>query len=284
MKISRRLLPLLLALSALAHGEGIVTTLRPLTLIANAVTQGVETPRQLLPDGVSAHDYSLKASQRLALRQATLVVRVGEHHERFLAGILRDGDGVISLETLPGIRPLPLRGQDDLRPLPGTLDTHLWLQPANAILLANAIAEARARKNPARAADYRRNAQTFADALRQEEQAQKTRFATLPQRRYVAWHDAWQYLEAPLGLQAIGSVSLSPEQKPGARHLLDLRRRMNDMQARCLLTEPLADAGLIRQLAIPGLRTAAVDETFSGAPDYRSGWRRMADAVYACLR
>ncbi|HRH90410.1 MAG TPA: zinc ABC transporter substrate-binding protein, partial [Agitococcus sp.] len=59
----------LLVISNAASAQ-IVTTIKPLTLIAQEVTQGIEQPMQLLPVGASAHHYALKPSQRVLLQKA----------------------------------------------------------------------------------------------------------------------------------------------------------------------------------------------------------------------
>ena len=79
----------------------IVTTIKPLTLIASAVTEGVEQPEQLLPAGVSAHHYSLKPSERIRLQQAELVIWVGPNHETFLRALLHNRRHTLSLDNLP---------------------------------------------------------------------------------------------------------------------------------------------------------------------------------------
>jgi zinc transport system substrate-binding protein len=61
----------------------------------------------------------------------------------------------------------------------------------------------------------------------------------------VAYHDAYQYLEAALGLNYQGSISISPEQKPSAKHFLQLKQQVQK-QWQCLLTEPQFDKGLGR--------------------------------------
>ena len=67
-----------------------ITTIKPLTLIANEVTRGIEQPQQLLADGISAHDYALRPSERLRIQQAELVIWVGNSHESFLRSLLKN--------------------------------------------------------------------------------------------------------------------------------------------------------------------------------------------------
>jgi zinc transport system substrate-binding protein len=65
----KHLLLIMLSLLSSFSSAQIVTSIKPLTLITQAVTQGIEQPVQLLPTGTSAHHYALKPSQRLMLQK-----------------------------------------------------------------------------------------------------------------------------------------------------------------------------------------------------------------------
>jgi zinc transport system substrate-binding protein len=67
----KHLLLLILSLLSSVSFAKIVTTIKPLTLITQEVTQGIEQPVQLLPTGASAHHYALKPSQRLCCNKPT---------------------------------------------------------------------------------------------------------------------------------------------------------------------------------------------------------------------
>lgn len=273
----------LFCLSSLNHA-GIVTTIKPLTLIANAVTEGVEQPEQLLPAGVSAHHYALKPSERVRLQQADLVVWVGSSHETFLQPLLHNRSHAISLETLPQGQRLAWRHLDTLQAQAHTLDSHLWLSPHNAILLAYKIAEVRGQQKPQFAARYQANAAAFAKNLNMAVAEEHGRIAALPQRNYLAYHDAYQYLETSLGLHYRGSLNINPEQKAGIKHLLTLKNQVQQQGWHCLLTEPRFDEQQAKKVLGAQGRYAMVDETFSQAFSYEQGFRQMAGAIYGCLK
>lgn len=273
---------LLAAISSLGRAE-IIATIKPLTLIAAAVTDGLGQPGQLLPDGVSAHDYSLRPSDRLRLQRAELVIRVGPTHERFLESLLNAKTNVLTLSSLPDLKRLPLRRLEDGAPLPASLDSHLWLDPENAILMARAIAGRLGRQHPEQANRYQANAERFAVRLRQAWLPLQQRLAALPHRDYAAYHDAYQYLESSLGLRFAGSLSASPEIRPGAKHLLLMKTRLQRQRVTCLVREPGSSEALLRQVALPGARQAVLDETFRGAGDFVQGWSALGQAMAHCL-
>jgi zinc transport system substrate-binding protein len=277
------LFTLLLCFHAVSSAA-MITTIKPLTLIANEVTRGIEQPQQLLTDGISAHDYALRPSERLRIQQAELVIWVGNSHETFLRSLLKNNSNNVSLETLSTSKRLTWRNLETNLSQANTLDSHLWLSPDNAIALAYAIADARGKQRPKDAAKYQQNALTFAKNLKASLQPIQAKFAKLPQRQYIAYHDAYQYLEASFGLQYRGSISISPEQKSGLKHLLSLKKQVQQQHLRCLLAEPQFDEDLANQIFGDTGRYVMVDESFSRAASYSAGLVQMAEAIYGCVK
>ena len=273
----------LFALSGVACAQ-IVTTIKPLTLIAQEVTKGIEQPIQLLPAGASAHHYALKPSQRVLLQKASLVIWVGSSHENFLQHTLKPLSNVLSFEQIPQIQKLAWRDLNTHQAQANTVDGHLWLNPHNAIALAYAIAQKRGQQNPQYAKQYQQNAQMFEQQTLKQLQQIQEKFKGLNQRNYVAYHDAYQYLERPLGLKYQGSISISPEQKPSAKHLLHLKQQVTQQGWQCLLTEPQFDKGLADKVFGNHGRYIMIDETFNMASSYEQGFSQMAQAIYDCVR
>lgn len=284
-----RILPLLFLLPALsASAAEVLASIRPLALIATAVMGERGTLNQLVPDGVSSHDYSMRPSDRIGLAHARVVLWIGPAHETFLVKALAASPAeVITAQNLPGITRLAQRDLNDGHALPHTFDAHLWLAPTNAAVIARALAEALGKREPGNASYYRANAAAFAARM----QALEARLGqALPPgpRRYLAYHDAYQYLELPLGLSFAGAVTLGHEQAPGAKHLAQLAQRIRQEKIACLLAEPGFDPALAqRPFDGTPARFVAVDELFTKAPrspqGYEQGLLGMVDGLRACL-
>lgn len=76
-------LSLLLPVRA-AQASEVVTSIRPLGLIAAALTDGITQPDVLLEDGASPHHYALRPSDMRKLTEARIVFWVGPQLEQFL--------------------------------------------------------------------------------------------------------------------------------------------------------------------------------------------------------
>ena len=74
---------LLVSLGARAEVK-VLTSIKPLQLIAAAVQDGAGTPDVLLPPGASPHSYALRPSDVRRLREAQLFYWIGPDMEVFL--------------------------------------------------------------------------------------------------------------------------------------------------------------------------------------------------------
>jgi len=275
-----------------AHAEaasGIVASIRPLALIARAVSGDQIRVRQLVPDGASSHDYQLRPSDRVALGAADIVLWTGPAHEQFLRKTLDNSRALlITAQALPGIRLHAQRSLDGATVLPGTVDPHLWLDADNAVVIAVAVAESLAARDPAHAAAYRHNAAVFSARMAAFKARNASRFQRLNAHAVVAYHDAYQYLEPALGLVYRGALTTHEAGRTGARHFLLMSQRIQGEGVSCLLADPGFDVALAQRAFAGHVASfTAVDEFFAGAPfdakGYEAGLMQMADGIYRCL-
>ncbi len=245
----------------------VVATIKPIHALAAAIMQGVGVPRVLIDGAGSPHTFTLKPSDAKVLSEATVFLRVAEGLEPFTIRIvasLPKTVRVVTLEYTPGLTLHPLRtgatfeADDDghkpdlkasksaqahqhHRPLPSAaqaMDGHIWLDPANARILATAIAEVLADAAPEHAAVFRTNAKTLGERLDQLDRELAATLQPLNGRPYIVFHDAYQYLERRYGLTPAGSVTLSPDVPPSARRLTELRQKIATLNAACVFAEP----------------------------------------------
>nr|MDT0253921.1 zinc ABC transporter substrate-binding protein [Endozoicomonas sp.] len=83
-----------ISVSVVAEHPKVLASIKPLQLIAQAVTEGVTNADVLLPPGSSPHSYSLKPSDARKLRNADVVFWVGPSMESFLSRMLAGSEDV----------------------------------------------------------------------------------------------------------------------------------------------------------------------------------------------
>ncbi|WP_198947901.1 zinc ABC transporter substrate-binding protein [Magnetofaba australis] len=168
------------------------------------------------------------------------------------------------------------------------MDPHIWLDPHNGAVMAAHMAAVLGKADPANAALYTENARRFAQNLAQWEAHARTRLAPLRGAPYLVFHDAYHAFEAHFGLTPVGAISISPERRPGAKRLHELRRIVQQRNARCLFSEPQFPSA-IAQSVIEGsaARLGVLDplgaELKPGPDAYLQLLDQLVESLTACL-
>lgn len=302
-------LPLLILLglsSAAARAEvDLLTSIKPLQLIAAAVQDGVGTPTVLLPAGASAHQYSLRPSDVRHVREADLFYWIGPDMESFLAPVLEGRDGPqLALQSLGGLH---LRhfgddhgghddhGHADEQPdehdhahRPGSLDAHLWLLPDNARLIAKRMAADLGQADPANAERYQANLAAFGERLDALDQRLRERLTKVGDKPFFVFHEAYDYFETAYGLRHAGVFSAGGEAQPGARHVAAMRDRLQQAGPSCVFYEPPQAPKLAANLS-RGLPVSLVELDAMGgdlkadAQGYERLLENLGSALSGCL-
>jgi zinc transport system substrate-binding protein len=127
---------------------------------------------------------------------------------------------------------------DDGQGHDAALDGHIWLDPDNARAMVTAIADALGSVDPANADTYAANAQALDAEIAALDGDLAARLAPVADRPFVVFHDAYRALEEHYGLNAVGSITVSPELRPGAARLVEIRERIAALDAVCVFAEP----------------------------------------------
>jgi zinc transport system substrate-binding protein len=283
---------------ATAQVPRVVVSVKPIHSLVAAVMEGVGEPALLVRGAASPHVYALRPSDAKHLAEAQLVIWVGPSLESFLvkplAGLPRTTER-LELERAAGIVLLRARAggtwEEDEHEAPADplhADGHLWLDPANAEVIAHLAAIRLAALDPADAPRFAANEARLAARLDRLDTRLTTRLAALKGQPFVVFHDAYQYLERRYGLDAIGSVTVSPEIIPGARRLEEIRAKIVSLHARCLFGEPQFEPALLRSIAADtAVATSVLDpEGTALAPGPELYFRLMnglGDSLEKCL-
>ena len=240
------LIIVLMGYKPLAASPNVVTTIAPVHSLVAGVMGDLGQPIFLLASGASPHVVALRPSQARSLTQADLIVWIGEDLERWLVRPLATlGDDAKSLElaSLADTRLLPTRqlGHDASHTGHGHhagVDPHAWLDPDNAKIWVNAIAAALSEIDSTNAAAYKANASQTIAAIDQAASDVDALIASLPDRRFVVFHDALQYFEHRFGVEAMGSLAGTAAERASAARMANLQEAIALDSVSCALYEP----------------------------------------------
>jgi len=193
-------------------------------------------------------------------------------------------DNALGDETGPGAHD----AEDHRAPVLGGFDGHIWLDIDNTIAITEAMVAALSARDPANAQHYAANGARQIERLRDLDRRLVRRLAAVREVPYAVFHDAFRYLEARYGLNAVGAVTVSPERKPGARRLQALRERIRALGARCLFREPQFESLLVQTvLEGTGAHSAVLDplggDREPGPEAYFKMMEHNAQALAECL-
>lgn len=233
-------LALLLALPAQAKLQ-VLASIKPLALIAQEVAGDQADVITLLPITASPHDYPLKMSDHKRLRAADLVLWVGPELESFLARPLGNlvADKLITSYQLAGLHwpdEVTSDHQHSNHKHSGK-DPHIWLNPRNAIVISQELAARLAQLQPESAALFHTNARRFAASVELLDQQLAQQLAPVKEVGFAVYHEGYGHFVGRYGLHQVAYVTYTPERRPGAKHLQELREVLAK-EGKCLFMEP----------------------------------------------
>jgi zinc transport system substrate-binding protein len=269
----------------------VLTSIKPLQLIAAAVQDGVAIPEVLLPPGASPHNYALRPSDVRKVQSVDLLYWIGPDMEGFLPRVLNGRTlPSVAVQDLPGMH-LRRFAEDshshaeeadehDHDHRPGTLDAHLWLSPVNARVIADKMAADLSAVDPANAERYQSNAKAFDERLDALDQRLKKRLASVEGKPYFVFHEAFDYFEEAYGLKHAGVFSVAAEVQPGAQHVAAMRKRLQEAGKTCVFSEPPLRPRLAETL-VAGLpvKLAELDALGGYTPATAQGYEQVLEKL-----
>jgi zinc transport system substrate-binding protein len=309
-----------MVLPAQAEVPAVVASIKPIhALVATAMGE-LGSPALIVDGAASPHTYSLKPSDAESLEGADLVFWTGHGLERFLAEAvpaLAADATIVELSEVPGIELLPVReggafaahdhhedGHDHDGEAHdsheeheashahhhehGEPDLHFWLDPQNAQVMLRVVAAALADADPENAAIYTANAEAGVAELEELEAEIAAALAPVADRRFIVFHDAYQYLERRFGLHSAGTITVSPDNMPGARRIGELRQHIAETGVTCVFAEPQFEPSIVTAIIEgSGARSGTLDPeaaTLEPGPQlYSELLRGLAHNLIDCL-
>lgn len=248
----------------------ILTSIKPLQLIAAAIQDGQGEPQALLPPGASPHYFVLRPSDAKRLDQADLFYWIGPDLENFLPRLVKQrSQPSVAVQTLAELQ-LQYFGaaqahaeeehqhehghthelvEHDHHHQPGTVDAHLWLLPHNAKVIAQRMSADLSQLDPNNAKQYAANLHAFNQRLDRLDQQLQAQLQPLRSKSFFVFHEAFNYFEQAYGLKHAGVFAVSGELQPGAKHVNQMRQRLQHAGPSCVFSEPPLQPRLAHTLA-----------------------------------
>lgn len=262
----------------------VLSSIKPLTLIAQEITGDAANVDTLLPVTASPHDYPLKVSDYERLQEADIFLWVGAELESFLKKPVSNlgSAKVIANYELSGLNwpTEPARGSRHTH----KHDPHIWLDPRNSILIAKSLTDMLIKIDPTNSSVYGQNLRTFATKMLELDKLLAEKLKPISTRGFVVYHEGYTHFVSRYKLTQLDYVTFTPEQKPGAKHLVGVREKLAK-EGVCIFSEPYTDTQAVQALARDlKLQVGILDALGTQeVTNYSQLLERLADAFLTCL-
>ena len=146
----------------------------------------------------------------------------------------------------------------------GAYDPHIWLDPANMVLMANAVSDRLIAIDPARSDFYAANTAALVAELEALDQEFTTGLANCEQKEIVTSHDAFGYLANAYGFEQHGIAGLSPESEPSPARLAEISEMVKAEGITTIYYETLVSPAIAETVANETGATTAVLDPIEG--------------------
>ena len=293
---------------AMSDTPKVAADISPVHSLVSRVMLGVGTPDLIVQAGASPHGYTLRPSEAKALQDAQMVFWMGESLSPWMEGALDtlssdatiitllERDETILMEFREGAL-FEEHDHDDHGDEKhddhddhghDSYDPHAWLSPDNAKIWLNLIASQLSIVDPENAGTYFANAA----AARLEIEALTIEVNSLLEpvrgKKFIVFHDAYQYFEKAFDLSASGAISLGDASKPSPARIAEIQGRIQEESIDCVLSEPQFNKGLVATvMAGSKAKTSVIDPLGVGlkpGPDlYSELIRNMTKTLVDCF-
>jgi zinc transport system substrate-binding protein len=280
----------------------VVASILPVHSLVAGVMEGVGTPSLIVHGAASPHTYALRPSDAKSLNDGKVIFWIGEIYEGFLEKPL-DGLAkkarIVELMEADGVKLLPAReggaweshdhgkkghahaGKEEM-------DGHLFLDSDNAKAIVRAAVAALGEADAANKQRYAANGEKVIARLDALDAELRAALMPVKDRPFVVFHDAYQYVELRYGLTGAGAITVSPERRPGAKRLSELRKKIATLKAVCVFSEPQFEPTLVRTVtegttAKSGVLDPLGADVPPGPDAYFTMMRRLATSLRTCL-
>ncbi len=270
----------------------IVVTIKPLYSLLAHLTDGISKPELLLKQIPSAHYYNLRPSQRSLLANADMIVWIGPEMESYLNKIIQPMTdttvvSAISAKNLQLLQKRNLHQHDENNT--GEFhhaDPHIWLSTHNAIAISKHLSQSLARFDPLNRERYEKNLSLLINKIKNTSTFMQKQLSEKHQT-YIAYHDAYQYLESELGLIFSGAVSFDENAGTSLKHARQITSKITHNNIRGLVFQAPKPAIVSSLQSQTSINAVALDPLGLNVKSDKDAWfelmQEMAVNFKQCL-
>lgn len=191
------------------------------------------------------HNYTVSVKDMKLLDRSDLIFLNGAGLEENMSDALNEVSDTPQIDCSEGIPLLTLEEDGELES-----DPHIWMDPSNACIMIENIANAMASYDSAHAASYRQAAQDAVDTIESEYESMTALLEPLNCRELITFHDGFQYFADAFDLTILCSVEEESGSEASAREVREIVSLIRSHKLPAIFTEcngSNAAAGIIER-------------------------------------
>ena len=129
----------------------------------------------------------------------------------------------------------------------GEYDPHIWLDPMNAKVILNEMAEHLIENDQKNASKYKDNLKKSNKDL--DKLIKNVKSELNKDFKSIVFHDAYQYFEKRFNVNILGAFTVNTDVMPGAEQLAEIREVIEHDKVSCVFSEPQFNPAIINAVA-----------------------------------
>jgi zinc transport system substrate-binding protein len=233
----------------------------PLQFLTERILGEAGTVTNLTAPGAEPHDLELSAKQIADMSASAAVVYIAGFQPAVDEAI-KSTPPQLAIDVTDGVPLLDATHEEEGEegPAHGAHDPHIWLAPADMIIMAKTISTKLSTAKPALAATLAANTTKLVADLTALDSSFTSGLANCQIKQFVTSHTAFAYLANAYSLQQIGIAGLEPTEEPTAARIAEVQKLAKEHGVTTIFFETLVSDAVAKSIAGDlGLKTAVLD-------------------------
>ncbi|MBZ4665268.1 metal ABC transporter substrate-binding protein [Mahella sp.] len=208
----------------------VYTTIYPLYFMAKEIGGDRIDVTNIIPAGVSVHEWEPGTRDIANLSKADLIIYLGMDLDSWILKTQSSSSQAVYYEASKNIKPIE-EGN--------TVNPHIWLSPKNALIMADNIKEALISVDESNGEYFEQNYKMLAQRLSELDKRYSETLSNVSKKSFVVYHKAFSYLARDYGLEEISVIGLNDEQEPSLAQISRVIDYCKANDIKYIFTEPL---------------------------------------------
>ena len=241
----------------------------PIYDLVRQIADGKIEVNLIIKPGESPHTYTPTIKEQTKIQKSRLIFLIGHKLDDWLFEGFSDQSKIIILDQ--GIN---LKNYTHNNHNHKDVDPHYWLDPKNAEIMTQVIANQLSIIDPSNSDFYNQNAQILAEELRELSEEMSELLKPFQSTPFISLHDAWAYFTKAFNLQIKGSFEPTAAEQPSPKYLKELQNIILAYKIKTIFLEPQLSTSSLQSFINDNHLTVGILDPLGGI-DGRNSYQEL---------